>query len=172
MEGESCSVSPPANDSTKDECSDLEANAKKLVVTVNNDKIEDTFLTTVLNPPVNDAKPDKEPQYYQKNKITNYFSPISLSGPGVKGGISEARVENKVEAKSEETQEVEAKSEVKKKEARRLKVRMKMKDRRVHSPTYPNPSSSPRPKPGMSPSWISKIGGFLSGFSNNSPNIL
>lgn len=172
IKGINCTIPPTASNSTKEECSNLEANARKLAVTVSKDKIEDTLLTTVLNPPVNDAISHKQPQFNQKNKITNYFYSISLSGPGAIRGLSEAKEKKKVEAQSEDTQEVEAKSEVKKKEARRLKVRMKMKDRRVHSPTYSNPSSSPRPKPGMSPSWMSKIGDFLSGFSNNSPNIL
>ena len=121
VEGINCTILPTANNSTKKECSNLEAIAKKLTVSTEEDKLEDTPLTTVLNPPVNDAISHKQPQFNQKNKITNYFYSISLSGPGTDKGLSKAQKKEKMEAKSEVPLEVEAKSEVKKKVARSSK---------------------------------------------------
>ena len=91
VEGINCTIPPTASNSTKEECSNLEANTRKLAVTMSEDKLEDTLLTTVLNPPVNDAISHKQPQSNQKNKITNYFYSISLLGPNANRGLSKAQ---------------------------------------------------------------------------------
>ena len=91
----------------------IEFNAKTSPTGDGSDKIKGTLLTTVPNSPVRNIMPNEKSQSNPKvpiNVITNYFSPINLSGLSIIPANSmkemEAQKEDKMEAQNGDVQKL------------------------------------------------------------------